>query len=108
MKTFRRAHSGEELGCSVHRFDAVHSQALSAPRSIDRSVRRWANVQFILGFLQMFGAAFSLGLLVVSGITPLVLGAVLITGMLTTISILLFRVWKRGGTPSRTGGTNCS
>ena len=55
MKTLRRARSSEELGCSVHRFDAVHSQTPSAPRSIDRSVRRWAKVRFILGFLQMFG-----------------------------------------------------
>jgi len=102
-----QTHSPAELGRSVHRFDAFHSQALSAPRSIDRSVRRWATVQFILGSLQMFGAAFSLGLLVVGGITPLALGAVLLTGMLTTTSIILFRVWKRGGNPRRNGGTNC-
>jgi len=91
----------------VNRFDAVRSQALSAPGIIDRSVRRWGHVRFILGFLQMFGAAFSLGLLVFDGITPLALSAVLITGIFTTISILLFRVWKRGGNSSRTGGTNC-
>lgn len=106
MSTSRQSYSGEELGRSMHSFEAAHSQALSAPGILDRSVRRWGYVQFILGFLQMFGAAFSLGLLVVSGITPLALGAVLITGMLTTSSILLFRVWKRGGNHSRTGGTN--
>jgi len=107
MNPQSQTHSPKELGRGVHRFDAVHSQALSAPRSINRSVRRWATVQFILGFLQMFGAAFSLGLLVVGGITLLALGAVLITGVLTTISILLFRVWKRGGNSSRIGETIC-
>jgi hypothetical protein len=90
----------------VNRFDAVRSQGLSAPRILDRSVRRWAHVQVILGFLQMFGAAFSLGLLVFGGISPLALSAVLITGIFTTISILLFQVWKRGGNSSPTGGTN--
>jgi len=107
MRTLHRARANEELGRSVNRFDAVHSQTLSAPRIIERSARPWAYVQFILGFLQMFGVAFSLGLLVMGGITPLALGAVLTTGILTTISILLFRVWKRGGNPSRKGGTNC-
>jgi hypothetical protein len=106
MRTLHRERTNEELGRSVNRFDAVRSQALSTPPILDRTVRRWAKVQFVFGFLQMFGAAFSLTLLVVSGITPLALGAVLITGMITTISIFLFRVWKRGGNPSRTGGAN--
>jgi hypothetical protein len=44
----------------------------------------------------MFGAAISLGLFLVNGITALVLGAAVITGIITTISILLFQVWKRG------------
>jgi hypothetical protein len=106
MRTLHRARANEELGRSVNRFDAVHSQSLSAPRILDRSARRWAHVQFILGFLQMFGAAFSLGLLVFGGITALALSVVLVTGILTTVSILLFRVWKRGETPTRTEGTN--
>jgi hypothetical protein len=54
----------------------------------------------------MFGAAFSLGLLVFGGITPLALSVVLITGIFTTVSILLFRVWKRGETASGTGEMN--
>jgi hypothetical protein len=106
MRTLHRVRVNEEMGRSVNRFDAVHSQALSAPRILDRSARRWAHVRFALGFLQMFGAAFSLGLLVFGGITPLALSAVIITGIFTTVSILLFRVWKRGGTPRRTGATN--
>lgn len=106
MRTLHRARANEELGRGVHHFDAVHSQSLSAPRLLDRSARRWAHVRFVLGFLQMFGAAFSLGLLVFGGITPLALSVVLITGIFTTVSILLFRVWKRGETASGTGEMN--
>jgi hypothetical protein len=54
----------------------------------------------------MFGAAFSLGLLVFGGVTPLALSVVLITGIFTTVSILLFRVCKRGNTASGTGEMN--
>lgn len=63
-------------------------------------IRRWAAVRLILGFLQMFGAALSVGLLAHSGITPLAISAVLITGMFTGISQLLFQVWKRGRQPN--------
>ena len=106
MRTLHRARATEELRRSVNRFDSVHSQSLSAPRILDRSASRWAHVRFTLGFLQMFGAAFSLGLLVVGGITPLALSSVLITGIFTTVSILLFRVWKRGETASGAGEMN--
>lgn len=61
------------------------------------NIRRWAVVRLVLGFLQMFGAAFSAGLIVHSGITPLALTTVIVTGMFTGISMLLFQVWKRGG-----------
>ena len=104
MRTLHRARANEELGRGVHRFDAVHS--LSAPWILDRSARRWAHARFVLGFLQMFGAAFSLGLLVFGGVTPLALSVVLITGIFTTVSILLFRVCKRGNTASGTGEMN--
>jgi len=60
------------------------------------NIRRWAIVRLILGFLQMSGAAFSVGLIVHSGITVLTLTAVIVTGMFTGISMLLFQVWKRG------------
>lgn len=108
MNASRQTQSGEQLERSAHPLDAFRSQALSGPRIIDRSVRRWATVRFILGFLQMFGAAFSLGVFVVNGITALLLGAVLITGIFTTLSILLFQVWKRGGTLSRSRGEDHS
>lgn len=65
-----------------------------------RNIRRWALVRLILGFLQMFGVAFSVGLMVYSGITPLALASVIVTGAFTGISMLLFQVWKRGQLPN--------
>lgn len=56
--------------------------------------RRWAFVRMALGLLQMAGAAFSLTLLFLTGVNTVSLGAVAVTGILTTISILLF-----GGRP---------
>lgn len=96
MRILHRVRANEELRRSANRFDAVSSQSLATLRMLDRSAMRWAHIRFILGFLQMFGAAFSLGLLVFGGVTPLALSSVLITGIFTTVSILLFRVWKRG------------
>lgn len=61
-----------------------------------RTIRRWAIVRLILGVLQMVGAVFSLGLFFESGITPLTLASVLVTGTFTGISMLLFQVLKRG------------
>lgn len=106
MRALHPARANEELRRSATRFDPLYSQSLSAPRMLDPSARRWAHLRFILGFLQMFGAAFSLGLLVFGGVTLLVLSSVLGTGIFTTVSIILFRVWKRGKTPTRTEGTN--
>jgi hypothetical protein len=76
--------------------------ALHAPSSETtsvRTIRRWALVRLILGFLQMFGAAFSLGLIVYSGITPIALTSVIVTGAFTGTSILLFQVGKRRQPP---------
>jgi hypothetical protein len=63
-------------------------------------MRRWAFVRLVLGFVQMFGAAISVGLIVHSGITPLALASVIVTGVFTGISMLLFQVWKRGQLPN--------
>ena len=52
--------------------------------------RRWAIVRLILGFLQMAGAAFTLALLLETGVNKFSLAAVVATGLLTTISVLLF------------------
>jgi len=42
----------------------------------------------------MLGASLALGLIVRFGFTPLTLTAVLMTGVVTGISMLLFQVWK--------------
>lgn len=73
------------------------------PKSETTSVRKihgWALVRLILGFLQMFGVAFSVGLIVYSGITPMALASVIVTGAFTGISMLLFQVLKRGQVPN--------
>lgn len=75
----------------------VTSNPLGSGTASATNIRRWAIVRLILGFLQMFGAAFSVGLIVYSAITPQALTAVILTGMFTGISMLLFQMWKRGG-----------
>ena len=74
----------------------IASHALGSGNASATNIRRWAVVRLILGFLQMFGAAFSVVLIVYIGITPMTLTAVIVTGMFTGISMLLFQVWKRG------------
>lgn len=106
MRMFPRAQSSEQLRHSVDPFDAVSSQPLLSPQILDRNSKRWAHVRFALGFLQMVGSVFSLGLFVVGGVTPLALSSALVTGVFTTVSILLFRVWKRGEIPTQTAETN--
>jgi len=74
----------------------IAHRALSGETAEARAIRRWAVARLILGVLQMVGAVFSLGLFFESGITPLTLASVLVTGMFTGISMLLFQVLKRG------------
>ena len=75
-------------------FHAPNSETTSA-----RNIRQWPVVRLILGFLQMFGAVFSVTLLVRTGVTAIALIAVAVTGVLTTVSVLLFgaRRSKREG-----------
>jgi hypothetical protein len=47
----------------------------------------------------MLGASLSLGVIVRGGVTPLAMTAVIITGMLTGISMMLFQVLRRGQAP---------
>lgn len=47
-------------------------------------------LRFVLGMAQIAGVGLSLGLLLSSGLTPLALGAVLGTCLLTLTSLLLF------------------
>ena len=53
-------------------------------------VNAWAILRFALGMAQMFGAVFSLGLLVATGVNQLTLTATITTCLLTVVSILLF------------------
>jgi hypothetical protein len=52
--------------------------------------KAWAVVRVILGQAQMMGAIASFCLLVQTGVNALSLGAVVVTGLLTTTSMLLF------------------
>jgi hypothetical protein len=52
----------------------------------------------------MFGAAFSLGLLVFGGITMLALRAVIITGIFTSVSILTLPSMETGSNSTPDGG----
>ena len=52
--------------------------------------RRWAVARLILGMLQIFGAVVSLVLLLQTGFNTVSVGSVVITGLLTTVSVLLF------------------
>ena len=51
---------------------------------------RWAKLRIALGSAQMFGAAFSVVLLFMVGVTQVSLLAVVLTGLCTTASVLLF------------------
>jgi len=51
--------------------------------------------RLILGMMQIFGAVLSLTLLVKTGFNSISLASVVVTGLLTTVSVLLF-----GGRPS--------
>jgi hypothetical protein len=64
--------------------------APSSETTSPRNIRRWAVVRLILGLLQMIGAVFSVTLLVRMGVTTPALIAVALTGVLTTVSVLLF------------------
>jgi hypothetical protein len=49
-----------------------------------------ARLRVALGLLQMFGAVFSVVLLMASGVTTVALVAVALTALCTSISVLLF------------------
>jgi hypothetical protein len=53
--------------------------------------QRWAMVRLTFGFVQMFGAAFALTLILWTGVTVWSLGAVVATGLATGTSFVLFR-----------------
>jgi hypothetical protein len=78
---------------SPHLRIATHAAGREAASA---HIRRWAVVRLILGVLQMLGASLSLGVIVRGGVTPLAMTAVIITGMLTGISMMLFQVLRAG------------
>ena len=55
-----------------------------------KPVVAWAIVRTVLGVAQVFGATLSFVLLLQTGVNSLTLGAIIITGLLTTTSVLLF------------------
>lgn len=82
------------------RQQVFHSSCDQLPDAVStQSERRWAWVRLSLGLAQMFWAVFSVTLLVRTGVTALALTAVALTGVLTTVSVLLFgaRRSKREG-----------
>jgi hypothetical protein len=81
------------LGSQMDKTRLQHLDETSSRTSnvfIGPGKRPWASVRLALGFLQMFGAVFSVTLLFQTGVTAHTLLAVAITGVLTTVSILLF------------------
>ena len=54
------------------------------------SERRWAVARLVLGFAQVFGAAFAATLLVQAGVTRIALLVVTLAALCTTVSVLLF------------------
>jgi hypothetical protein len=73
------------------RQQVFHSSCDQMPDAVPtQSERRWAWVRLVLGLAQMFGAVFSVTLLVRTGVTAVALIAVALTGVLTTVSVLLF------------------
>jgi plastocyanin domain-containing protein len=56
-----------------------------------QSVQRQSRFRFTLGMAQMFGAVVSLTLLIETGVTAFTLASVLGTGILTGLSLFLYR-----------------
>ena len=75
-----------------YRQTSMSHSGIRASPSTDRarSERRWAIVRLTLGVLQMTGAALALGLLAAGGVTRAALTVVVLTGLMTTISVVLF------------------
>jgi hypothetical protein len=51
---------------------------------------RWRRLRFVMGITQMTGAAMSFTLIVLKGVSPPTLAAVVLTTAVTTVSLLLF------------------
>jgi hypothetical protein len=62
--------------------------------------QRWAVVRLTFGFVQMFGAAFALALILWTGVNVWSLAVVVATGLVTGTSLVLFRRRSDRGGPS--------
>jgi hypothetical protein len=60
------------------------------PQLEKRRQLSWALIRLTLGFLQITGAVASLVLLVETGVSTISLASVVLTGLFTTFSVLLF------------------
>jgi hypothetical protein len=60
------------------------------PMRPDTGNRRWAALRVILGFAQVFGATLGIVLVLRTGVNALSLMVVVLTGLCTTVSVLLF------------------
>lgn len=74
-------------------------------READAPAREWswAVLRLLLSFLQVTGASLGIGLLFNTGVTRLALTVVIVTGLFTTLSVLLFggRNARRESAPRR-------
>jgi hypothetical protein len=89
---------------AVNFFVSLYSYRRMQSAVTVRRERRLAMARLVLGFLQIAGAGFSLGLLVKLGVTNLTLTSAAITGLLTTLSVLIFGGRKHRPAESREEG----
>jgi hypothetical protein len=66
----------------------VHTSSKAGDSGSD--VRNWQRARFVLGLAQMFGVAFSLALLISTGVNRYSLCATVVTCLATSVSVLLF------------------
>ena len=69
----------------------------------DGVARRWEQLRFVLGMVQMAGAVVALTTLLMNGVTTAGLVAVASTSILTTVSVLLFGGRREHADPKRRG-----
>jgi hypothetical protein len=68
-----------------------HAAKRMATADAERSgERRWGLIRLVLGVAQVFGASLGAGLLLSTGTTRLTLVVIVLTGLCTTASVLLF------------------
>jgi hypothetical protein len=68
-----------------------------AQSSLDLKERRWAILRLFLGTVQIVGSTASLVLLILTGVNVWSLSGVVVTGLFTTVSVLLFGARKGRG-----------